>query len=151
MPSVAIVSLAAFSASAVLPSLHIFVISSTFIRAAWLASSARTPTSVLILAIHLSQSLIDGLAIAGAESHARQVRAKSTVIVRTMSSPPPRVRSIGVGLGSRPTVVPHGPAVENTTASVSSYRGGATVNLEGGRGRSAFLKGTERSHVENGE
>src|SRR3989454_4135007 len=152
MPSVAIVSMAAFSASAVLPSLHIFVISSTFIRAAWLASSARTPTSALILASHLSQSPIDCCASPGAESHARQIRVKITVIVRVMSSPPPCVRSIGVGLGSRPTVHRHGLAVEQTTALVvSTYRGGATVRLERGRGRSAFLRETERADVEDGE
>src|SRR2546426_11701420 len=69
-----------------------------------------------------------------------------------MSSPPLCVRSIGVGLGSRPTVYRHGLAVEQTTALVvSAYRGGATVRLERGRGRSAFLKEAERANVEDGE
>src|SRR3989442_14840535 len=82
MPSVAMVSLAIFSASAVLPSLHIFVISSTFARALLLASSARVPTSTLILATHFSQSLIGCCAIAGAASQTREARATTAVIIR---------------------------------------------------------------------
>src|SRR5437879_5365592 len=84
MPSVAMVSLAIFSASAVLPSLHIFVISSTFARALLLASSARVPTSTLILATHFSQSLIGCCAIAGAASQAREARATTAVIIRVI-------------------------------------------------------------------
>src|SRR5262245_11987917 len=78
------VSLAIFSASAVLPSLHSFAISSTFVRALLLASSARVPTSTLILATHLSQSLIGCCAIAGAASQASEARATSTVIIRVI-------------------------------------------------------------------
>src|SRR5262247_1013964 len=84
MLSEAIVSLAIFSASAVLPSLHSFAISSTFVRALLLASSARVLTSTLILATHLSHSLIGCCAIAGAESQASEAKAVTAVIIRVI-------------------------------------------------------------------
>src|SRR5262245_9599921 len=84
------VSLAIFSASAVLPSLHSFAISSTFVRALLLASSARVPTSTLILATHWSHSLIGCCAIAGAESQTSEARAESAVIIRVIRFTSPR-------------------------------------------------------------
>src|SRR5262245_9722322 len=78
MPSIAIVSVAIFCASDVLPSLHILAMSSTFCRAFQPASSTRTPASALIRSIHLSQSLAIGAcwAIAPAESHTSETRAR---------------------------------------------------------------------------
>ena len=60
------------------------VAQSTFVRALLLASSARVPTSTLILATHLSQSLIGCCAIAGAASQASEARATSIVIIRVI-------------------------------------------------------------------
>src|SRR4029450_1917932 len=132
MPSVAMVSLAIFSASAVLPSLHSFAISSTFARALLLASSARFPTSTLILATHLSQSLIGCCAIAGAESQASEARATTAVIIRVIRFTSPLCETCAQ-LRRR----------SDDGAGVSGYRGGASVKLERDDGGSAPLRRTE--------
>src|SRR5882724_12773373 len=136
MPSDAIVSVAAFCASSILPSLHIFVICSTFCRALWLASSTRTPTSALILATSLSQSPIGCCAITEAESHAREIRAKTTVIVRVMSSPPPCVRS---------AQTPSPGAIAQSFPRWGN-REEAAGELDRRRRRGAVLSGTERAN-----
>src|SRR5438093_5043520 len=135
MPSVAMVSLAIFSASAVLPSLHIFVISSTFARALLLASSARVPTSTLILATHFSQSLIGCCPIAGAASQAREARATTAVIIRVICHHLP-LGTTWARLRRR----------SNDGAGVSGYCAGASVVLERGGGGRALLRRTERAN-----
>src|SRR5262245_57904572 len=83
MPSIAIVSVAIFCASDVLPSLHILAMSSTFCRAFQPASSTRTPASALIRSIHLSQGHRSGR-----EPHQRnksQNRGSQTCHVLTSS------------------------------------------------------------------
>src|SRR5262245_30826104 len=129
MPSVAIVSLAIFSASAVLPFLHSLAISSTFVRALLLASSARVPTSTLILATHLSHSLIGCCAIAGVESQASEARAVTAVIIRVIRFTSPCVRRAHSFAVGRTTALPSvvtsddgGSAPLRRTEGASFYR-----------------------------